>query len=78
MIAMEGRGTTGECEVEGEIGMGKCTPTPSFYYGGVDLTDELKKLTFLTIFVTDSAHKIVCVFVASNFPKNTVKFLRNR
>ena len=32
MVAGEGRGTTGDCEVEREIRMGKCTPTPSFCY----------------------------------------------
>ena len=45
---------------------------------GIDLTDKIKTPTFRTIFVTDSAHKILCVFVTSNVPKNTVKFRRNR
>ena len=47
-------------------------------YSGIDLTDEIKTPTFLAIFVTDSAHKILCVFVTSTVPKNTVKFRRNR
>ena len=47
-------------------------------YSGIDLTDEIKTPTFLAIFVTDSAHKILCVFVTSNVPENTVKFSRNR
>ena len=36
VIAGEGRGTTGECEVESEVSDGKRTPTPSFCYGRVD------------------------------------------
>ena len=78
VISGKGRGTTGEGEVESEVSDGKRTPTPSFCYSGIDLTDEIKTPTFLAIFVTDSAHKILCVFVTSNVPKNTVKFRRNR
>ena len=47
MVAGEGRGTTGECEVEGEIRMGKCTPTPSFCYGGINSELPILNIVYL-------------------------------
>jgi len=36
MIAVEGRGTTGECKVENHICRKKCIITPYKCYGGID------------------------------------------